>query len=229
MDAATLPSFVQRRLDRRERYGLRLTLFGIAIVLAVLPFGFLLDQVVDEGPLTVYDKAAAEELHEVVREEPWTRTPLEVVSFLGKPIFFYVLVGGICIWLFVKAQRRIIAYLVTTGLGGGAVDTAAKVLVDRDRPDLEGAVHAFGRSFPSGHSFTSTMMYGALLVAFYPRIPKPWKGPAIAGYVVIVAAIGFSRLALGAHFLTDVLGGVILGAAWLVAATAAFRMWKRGD
>lgn len=229
MDATALPDFVRKRFDRNERYGLRLTLFAIAVVLAFLPFGFLLEQVIDEGPLTRYDRAAAESWHSVVTDAPWTRLPLEIISFLGKPIFFYVLVGGLCLWLLRRSARKTAAYLVATGLIGGAIDTVVKVLVDRDRPDIEGAVHAFGKSFPSGHAFTATMMYGAILVTFYGRIPRAWRGWAVGAYVVLVAAIGMSRLVLGAHFITDVLGGIILGGAWLMASTAAFRMWKRGS
>jgi membrane-associated phospholipid phosphatase len=227
MDAATLPSFVRRRLDPAQRYGLRVTLFALAIVLVFVPFGFLLSQVVDEGPLTIYDRALAEELHDVVREHRWTVPPLQFVSFLGKPIFFYILVGAVCVFLFVRQRYRLIAYLVTTGLVGGLIDTTVKVVVSRDRPKLEEPIAtAFGQSFPSGHAFTSTAMYGALLLVFMPAIPRrhrPWE---IAATITLVAAIAFSRLALGVHFLTDVLGGIALGAAWLIASTAAFSIWR---
>jgi undecaprenyl-diphosphatase len=229
MDVATktLPSFVRRRLDPEQRFGLRLTLFAIAIILVFVPFGLLLAQVVDEGPLTVYDRALAEELHEVVRDQPWTIGPLQVLSFLGKPIWFYLLVGAAGAYLLWRGRRRLVAYLVLTGLGGGVVDTAVKVLVSRDRPKLEDPVAtAFGMSFPSGHAFTSTAMYGALLLVFMPAIPKRWRSAAIGAYVTLVASIAFSRLALGVHFLTDVIGGIVLGAAWLVAATAAFSIWR---
>jgi undecaprenyl-diphosphatase len=229
MDAAkkTLPSFVRRRLDPEQRFGLRLTLFAIAIVLVFVPFGLLLALVVDEGPLTVYDRALAEELHDVVREHRWTISPLQVLSFLGKPIWFYLLVGAACVYLLWRKRHRLVAYLVLTGLGGGAVDTAVKVLVSRDRPRLEDPVAtAWGMSFPSGHAFTSTAMYGALLLVFIPAIPKRWRPFAIGAYVTLVAAIAFSRLALGVHFLSDVIGGIVLGAAWLIAATAAFSIWR---
>lgn len=227
MDAATLPSFVRRRLDPAQRYGLRVTLFAIAIVLVFVPFGFLLSQVVDEGPLTLYDRAVAEELHDVVRDNPWTVGPLQFISFLGKPIFFYFLVGGACVFLLVRGRRRLAAYLVTTGLIGGVIDTAVKVIVGRDRPVLEEPVAtAFGQSFPSGHAFTSTVMYGALLLAFMPAIPKRFRSWAIGAYITIVGLIAFSRLALGVHFFSDVLGGIALGAAWLASATAAFSIWR---
>lgn len=227
MDVATLPSFARRRLDPAQRFGLRLTLFALAIVLVFVPFGYLLEQVVDDGSLTTYDRALVEELHDVVRDHPGLITPLQVLSFLGKPLWFYIIVGGACIYLWIRKRMRLVVYLVTTGLVGGAVDTAVKVLVSRPRPELEDPIAtAFGQSFPSGHAFTSTAIYGALLLVFIPVLTRRWRWAGIAGYVLLVAAIAFSRLALGVHFLSDVLGGIVLGAAWLIASTAAFEIWR---
>jgi undecaprenyl-diphosphatase len=227
MTAAGLPGLVRKRLDPAQRFGLRLTLFALAIILIFVPFGFLLEQVVDKGFLTTYDRAVVEDLHEVVRSHPAFVKPLQFLSFLGKPIWFYILVGGVCVFLWIRKRIRLIIYLVTTGLVGGLIDTAVKVIVSRPRPELEDPVAtALGQSFPSGHSFTSTALYGALLLVFLPVVRRRRRSLAIAAYVALVAAIAFSRLALGVHFLSDVLGGVVLGAAWLAASTAAFEIWR---
>lgn len=222
-----LPGWVRRRLDPAQRYGLRATLFGVALVLVFVPFGLLLEQVVDEGPLTRHDRAIAEELHDVVRDHPGVHGPLEVVSFLGKPIWFYILVGAVGAYLVWRGRRRLVGFLVTTGLVGGLIDTAVKVLVSRPRPELEHPVAtAFGQSFPSGHAFTSTAIYGALLLVFLPVMSRRARIAGWVAYAVLVAAIAFSRLALGVHYLSDVLGGVVLGAAWLIASVAAFSIWR---
>jgi membrane-associated phospholipid phosphatase len=224
---ASLPGFVRQRLDPAQRYGLRLTLFALVIVLVFVPFGFLLEQVVDEGRFTTYDRAVAEQLHDIVLDHPASVGPLQFISFLGKPIWFYILVGAVCIYLWLHRRIRLILYLVATGFVGGAIDTAVKVLVSRPRPRLDDPVAtAFGQSFPSGHAFTSTAIYGALLLCFLPVISRRWRSWAVAGYAVLVLAIAFSRLALGVHFVTDVVGGIVLGGAWLVASTAAFEIWR---
>src|SRR4051794_16830734 len=62
-----LPTAIRRRLDPAQRYGLRLTLFAVGLTLVGIPFGFLLDQVVRNGPLVRVDTWAANTLHEVVR------------------------------------------------------------------------------------------------------------------------------------------------------------------
>jgi membrane-associated phospholipid phosphatase len=227
MDVAALPRFARQRLDPAQRFGLRLTLFALAIVLVFVPFGYLLEQVVDEGSLTTYDRAVVEDLHEVVIANPSLVKPLQFLSFLGKPIWFYFLVGLACVYLWIRKRIRLIIYLVTTGLVGGLIDTAVKVLVSRPRPELDDPVAtAFGQSFPSGHAFTSTAIYGALLLVFMPVLSRRWRQVAIAFYGVLIAAIAFSRLALGVHFFSDVLGGIVLGGAWLIASTAAFEIWR---
>ena len=110
---------------------------------------------------------------------------------------------------------------------GGLVDSAVKILVDRPRPEVDHPVHtAFGKSFPSGHSMSSTICYGALLLVFLAVLHRRWRPPAIAATVLLVLAIGSSRLLLGVHFLSDVLGGYALGLAWLVGATALFEVWR---
>ena len=224
---ASLPEFVRRRLDPAQRYGLRLTLFAVVIVLVFVPFGFLLEQVLDQGRFTTYDRAVAEQLHDIVRGRWVVVGLLQFISFLGKPIWFYIVVGGVCAYLWTRRRVRLVLYLVTTGLVGGAIDTAVKVWVSRPRPELDDPVAtAFGQSFPSGHAFTSTAIYGALLLCFLPVIARRWRSWAVAGYVVLVLAIAFSRLALGVHFVTDVVGGIVLGGAWLTASTAAFEIWR---
>jgi membrane-associated phospholipid phosphatase len=224
---ASLPGFVRQRLDPAQRYGLRLTLFALVIVLVFVPFGFLLEQVVDEGRFTTYDRSVAEQLHDIVLDHRWSIGVLQFISFLGKPIWFYVIVTGAAIFLWRHKRVRLVLYLITTSLVGGAIDTIVKVAVSRPRPVLDDPVAtAFGQSFPSGHAFTSTAIYGALLLCFLPVIPRRRRSWCIAGCITLVVLIAFSRLALGVHFVTDVVGGIVLGGAWLVASTAAFEIWR---
>jgi undecaprenyl-diphosphatase len=118
-------------------------------------------------------------------------------------------------------------FLIVTTLGGGVLDTVVKEVVARARPSLVDPVAtAHGKSFPSGHSMSATIAYGALLLVFLPTIARRYRAVVVGGAVVLTLAIGFSRLALGVHYLSDVLGGYILGLAWLAASTAAFSTWR---
>lgn len=223
-----LPDSVRRRFDPAERYGLRLTLFAIALILVAVPFGILLEQVVRSGPLLRIDRGVAVSMHRwvVARGHPFV-VALQVVSWVGRPPFLITVATIAGIYVIRHGRVRLAAYLACTSILGGVVDTAVKMLVHRPRPVLDNPIaHAYGKSFPSGHAMSSTVVYGALLLVFLPVVPKARRKWAIGGTVALVLFIGASRLALGVHFLSDVLGGIVLGLAWLAASTAAFRIWR---
>ncbi|HEX3622001.1 MAG TPA: phosphatase PAP2 family protein [Acidimicrobiales bacterium] len=217
----------RRRLDPAERYGLRLTLFAVAFLLVAIPFGLLIEQIKTNGTLIRLDTSAARNLHGWVRGSPGLVTAFKVLTFFGTPLWFYVIVTLAAALVWRRGRGRLALFLVVTTLGGGLLDTVVKIAVNRPRPSLVDPVAtAHGKSFPSGHAMSSTIGYGALLLVFLPVIAprvRPW---VIAGFAVLVAAIGFSRLALGVHYVTDVLGGYVLGLAWLAASAAAFSTWR---
>lgn len=216
-----------RRLDPAERYGLRSTLFAIAFLLVAVPFGLLVEQVVNNGTLTELDTSAANHLHDAVRESPTTVDVLRVVTFLGGTIWLTAVVGTAAAFLLRRERQRLAVYLVTTTAAGAVLNYLVKLAVSRPRPSLiEPVATASGKSFPSGHAMASTVVYGALLLVFLPVVARRGRVAAIGGAAVLVAAIGFTRLALGVHYVTDVLGGFVLGLAWLAATAAAFSIWR---
>jgi undecaprenyl-diphosphatase len=88
-----------------------------------------------------------------------------------------------------------------------------KETVRRARPVSE-FVRAHGLhdySFPSGHSTGSAAVYGVMTILIMSRVPQRWKVPVAAGGALLIFCIGLSRVYLGAHFPTDVLGGWLLG------------------
>ncbi len=218
---------VRRRLDPDGRYGLRVTLFAVAFLLVAIPFGFLLDQVQRSGPLIRLDTSAARHLHDWVRDSDDLARELKILTFFGSPLWFYVIVTPAVLWVWRRGHSRLAVFLIVTTLGGGLLDTIVKEAVGRPRPSLVDPVAtAHGKSFPSGHAMSSTVAYGSLLLVFLPAIGRRYRPIVFAGAVVLVLAIGFSRLALGVHYITDVIGGFVLGLAWLAASTAAFSTWR---
>lgn len=222
---------VRRRLDPAGRYGLRVTLFAVAVLLVAVPFGLLLEQVVHDGPLLRVDRGLADDVHAwVLHRGPGLVRAVLWVSVLGGPPFLTLLVtltAGYVLW---RGRRRLAVFLVVTALGGSLVDTVVKNVVNRPRPNLPHPIaHAFGKSFPSGHAMSSAVVYGALLLVLLPAVPRARRPYAFAGTVLVVLAIAASRIALGVHYLTDVLAGLVLGLAWLAASAAAFRAWRVED
>ena len=132
-----LPEAVERKLDPVQRYGLRLTLFAVAILLVAVPFGVLLGQVITDGPATAWDSDIAEWLHEQVAGHTVVIAILEVISFLGKPIFLFFLIGIPVAWLAYRSRWHLVMFLVVTSIGAGIVDTLVKEMVARPRPLLD--------------------------------------------------------------------------------------------
>ena len=82
--------------------------------------------------------------------------------------------------------------------------------------------HEPGSSFPSGHAQAAIVGYAVLLLVFLPILHGVWRRVAVTLAVLMVLSIGFSRIALGVHYLSDVVGGYVLGAAWVAAKATLF-------
>jgi undecaprenyl-diphosphatase len=223
----SLPDSLKRRLDPNERYGLRVTLFAVAIVLVTVPFATLVFQVIVKGPVTTLDSSVANHLNDWVHNSPTVLRVLDVITNIGKPITLFVIVTAAVAYLLWRRRIRLALYLVVTSVVGGLIDTAVKILVNRPRPVVDHPIAtALGKSFPSGHAMSATVTYGALALVFLPVLPRRWRPVALGFVVLLVLAIGSSRLFLGVHFVSDVIGGFVLGLAWLAASTAAFSIWR---
>ncbi len=209
------------------RYERRSVLLALAVLLVGIPFGLLVHQVVEDGPLTSLDERSARWLHDRLADHDVVVSLMRVVTWLGSAACLVVVMGVAVLWLLRRGHRRLAVFLVVVGLGGGAVSSLVKVAVGRPRPLLdEPLATAFGKSFPSGHSMSSLVCFGALVVVFLPFVAPRRRRVAVAGAGVLVLAIGFSRLVLGVHYLSDVLGGYVLGAAWLAGSVALFETWR---
>jgi membrane-associated phospholipid phosphatase len=102
-----------------------------------------------------------------------------------------------------------------------AATTLLKLAFHRIRPGVYVGPLESDLSFPSGHAVTAIVFFGGLAILAW-QAPFPRPVAAAAAIVLVICAIGipWSRLALGAHYATDVIGGLFFGAAWLCAALA---------
>jgi membrane-associated phospholipid phosphatase len=172
----------RRRLDPDERYGLRLTLIVIATLLLALPFSYLVLQVTRDGPLTAVDRDVAASIHDQITGQGLQIFALKVITNLGSIPSLYVLVAVAFVYLVRRGRRRTAIYVAVTSQVGVLISIAVKSTVGRARPDPgESIASTLGESFPSGHALNSTVVYGALLLAFMPLIPRRWRPWSIAG------------------------------------------------
>ncbi len=130
---------------------------------------------------------------------------------------FYVTVGGIIvIWLCLKKRVLEGIMLVVCSGGSGLMTLLLKEIVMRIRPDMMPVITETGYSFPSGHSVTAVCFYGYLTFLFwiYSKSDILRRCFTIIA-VCMILGIGISRIYLGVHFPTDVIGGYIGGLMWL--------------
>ncbi len=210
------------------RFGLRVVLSLVALVLIAVPFGLLLFLVRGEWhPLVAVDTGARDELNAFAVDNSVFVIAMKAVSWLGSAPVYAVVFAGIAGWLWRRGMPRLGVFVVVTLLGSWALNAAVKQAVDRARPALpEPVASAPGLSFPSGHAQSAVVTAAVLLLVFLPVMSRIQRRVAVSVAAAMVLAIGFSRVALGVHYVSDVLAGYVLGAAWVAAMSAMFRTWQ---
>lgn len=215
--------------DARTRFGARAVLAYVALALVAVPFSLLLFLVEDRWrPLLRLDAGARDSLNAFALEQHWFVTAMKTVSFIGSSRVYVPLFTALVVWLALRRVPRLAVFVAVTMLGSWALNATVKVLVDRARPVLpEPVAHAGGMSFPSGHAQSAFVAGSVLLLVFLPVLRGRRRVVAVGAAVAWALLVGFSRVALGVHYVSDVLAGFVLGAAWVSLTTALFSAWRR--
>jgi undecaprenyl-diphosphatase len=180
------------------------------------------------SPLFRLDRSTADRLNELVAPHATAVTVLRWITGLGGRTVLIWLIAVAIAGLLIRRRRRLAVYLAVTGIGALLLDPALKAIVGRLRPVVEVPVAVWaGSSFPSGHSLGSFVTYGSLLLVFLPAMSRRGRWLATVLVALLVGLIGFSRVALGVHYVSDVVGAWLLGAAWLGVTWYSFRLWQR--
>lgn len=222
---------MSRVVDPRSTGGFALRSLGglAALVVAGAAFAVLLAAVaLSWPPLLAVDLTVADRLNEAVAGRPVAVVILRALSELGGAPTAWLLLSTTAVWLLIRRRPALAVYVVVTGLGAAILDPSVKLLVGRTRPVVETVVAvAPGNSFPSGHALGSMVTYGVLLLVFLPAVSRGRRMRLCVAAAAVVALVGFTRLALGVHYVTDVLGGWLLAGAWLGTTAVAFRRHRR--
>ena len=146
-----------------------------------------------------------------------------MVSWLGAPLLSILLVVAIIVLAYRRDWLRAGA-LASAGVGGTLLNYGLKALFHRGRPEYASEfIHHASYSFPSGHAMDSLVVYGFLAFLLLERTTSTVRRRLIVtGAMVVIGAIGFSRMYLGVHYLSDVVGGFLAGMVWLMVCIAGY-------
>ena len=207
--------FIKARLNKNKFSGLPLTVLILAFIYALLLLGGIIEDVITSDVIVSVDARVAN-LLAMFRSQELTRFFLWI-TLLGKwQVVFVFLAAAIC-FFWVLRKRAYIFPLLFAVIGSGAFTWAAKHFFSRPRPDTAIYIeHSF--SFPSGHATIAMAFYGFIAFALI-RETKLWKKKVNYFFlgILLILLIGFSRLYLGVHYLSDVWGGYLVGLLALLA------------
>jgi len=206
------------------RFGARAVLAAVALTLVAVPGALTLLLVEDKwAPLLRADNGARDRLHRFAVTHTGFVGAMQLISDSGSAVAWQIVLAPVVVWLLWRRLPRLALFVVITAAGSSLLNTVVKTSVHRLRPVLTHPVaHEPGSSFPSGHAQAAVVGYAVLLLVFLPVLHGLWRKLAMTFALLMVLAIGFSRIALGVHYVSDVVGGYVLGAAWVAAMAALF-------
>ena len=202
---------------------------GILIFLSMtLTLGEISEDIINHEPLTVADVQFSTWLH--LHGSASLTTAMFAITFFGstKAVSFVAVAFGLyLIW-----RRRLywLTALASSVLGGMLLNKLLKYAFHRPRPFFNDPLLTLtSYSFPSGHTMMATVLYG-VLAAYFFSATSDWRRRVLIIFAAasLILLVGFSRMYLGAHYLSDVLGAMAEGLAWLsLCLTTVYSLWRK--
>jgi membrane-associated phospholipid phosphatase len=189
----------------------------LMILLGGIAFGVIAVSLQANGPLIQADVPVANAIHEAaLHSSPFIRGSMIFGFYLGEQII--VVIGALlALYFLFKRFWPELCMVIITWAGEGSIWLVLSHYYSRHRPIFDVPIwHQMTTpGFPSGHAISAVMCYGLLAYLLVPKIHlRFWKAVAIGVAVLVILFIGYSRLFVGDHYLTDVLAGYALGIAW---------------
>ena len=199
----------------------RLLPAAVLFVAALAAFAWVASALEATGrPLGSLDAWAASWLHPLAR--PWLTDAMLVISFIGAPSTLTAVAAVVCLILLRRRGYGKSIELITLVLGGNLLNVGLKHLIHRGRPELDPLVALTSYSFPSGHAMASTVFYGFALPCLLADPPR--RAVTVAAGILLIALVGLSRVYLGVHYASDVIGGILEAVAWSTLMPTVWRL-----
>lgn len=198
---------------------------GLVTAASASIFFAWLARAVMTGTLAWFDLAVRDAIHSWA--SPNLTRAMRGVTQLGSWPFLVALGLATCWGLAKRGHIRATVMLAIAALGGEALDQALKLLFRRPRPEAFFGQPLATYSFPSGHSVESCCFYGALAAIVAVNLTSFGSKAGIwIASALITMAVGFSRVYLGVHYPTDVLGGYAVAVVWVSLVWTGYQVWR---
>ena len=193
---------------------------GLVLVAAVLAFMEVADNVLADRRLAVFDVAFANALG--AQTSPGWREAFRVVTWLGTG-WAIAPVAGVVLWALLARGHRLLAVMWVISQGGSALlNYSMKSGFGRPRPlGADPSLFRSDLSFPSGHAMGSLVLCGVGAYLLVRLVPS-WRGRVVPMALLLAfpVVMGFSRLYLGVHYISDIIGGYLAGTAWIAVCVS---------
>ncbi len=194
------------------------------LILSILSFCFfaaITEDVIHNGVFTKFDSFVNTRI--ILLWNPILNNAMIFITNIAGSSYL-LLISVILIGILVYKKRWRDSFLFISALAGGLIfEFLIKFIMQRARPE-NALIHSAGYSFPSGHAIRAIIFFSFLIYCFKDEIKnKALQALFIAGNIIMFILIGFSRIYLNVHWLSDVLAGFALGLFWLTFLMLTFQ------
>ncbi|RUT47480.1 phosphatase PAP2 family protein [Paenibacillus anaericanus] len=164
-------------------------------------------------------------------ESPLLTSLMKFFTWIGGgiPVATITLLTMVVLYVFLRHRKELI-FLSLVVVGSVLINSVLKLVFSRSRPTVYRIIEATGYSFPSGHSMFAFSFYGVLAFLLWRHVPVTWGRVLLIIFSsLFILLIGISRIYLGVHYPSDVLGAYLMSGCWLTCSIWWYQRWmKRG-
>ncbi|WP_153722510.1 phosphatase PAP2 family protein [Sporosarcina cascadiensis] len=161
-------------------------------------------------------------------ETPWLTVVMRAFTTIGSTMAVALIALAAFVTL-LSRKHGVQALLLVAVVGGtGILNQALKFIFKRERPDLHRLIDIGGYSFPSGHTMMAFSLYTILAYIIWRNLRNTWSRTlAVTAAVFMIVMIAVSRIYLGVHFPSDIVGGIYASAVWVIASITIYQQFQR--
>lgn len=220
-------AFLAARFSPAGAFGLQLTVGVALILLAALAFGALAEDVVRGTAITQVDVRLAHWFH--ARATPGFARAMLFITYWNGLAGSSVMVALLALWFRRRGDHAWLGLTLLAVPGGMLLNVVLKHVFQRARPSFHDPLLTLETySFPSGHTAAATVFYGLLACWLLTRARSwPMRVLVMLGAAAMIGLVALSRMALGVHYLSDVLAAMLESGAWLAVCITAVSTLRR--